>query len=357
MTHTKKKPFFLLAAGIILVLSILMGFIGVHSLNARADSKSLAGAGTAEDPYLITSWQDFASVFATDESTVYGNYKLANDISFYGMGWAPKADFAGTLDGNGKTIGGCLINVDSGGNYGIFKRIYGTVKNLTVDNVIITTSLISSDNAVSVGFIAGYSYNGRIINCIVKNSSIDLGKVKSQSHIGGIVGYLFHGRIENCAFGELQKAENTTLRGNQFIGGISGFSQAGVILGCLNYGNIYCGYVEGVTPYVGGISGTSMPLKAEIRNSCNVGNIKYIGAENNDKNFKPRMGQLVGVNGTKCEFDTEYLTNAGYVSSCRGTVDKGNLRKIGGFLGIGTSNQAEFVSNSFAGEYIYGEEA
>ena len=114
------------------------------------------------------------------------NCTLAADIDLTGTEWTPIPGFAGTFDGNGKTITGLTINQPSTNNVGLFASIedVGTVKNLKLDKVNVTANS-------NVGAIAGEN-RGTIENCSVSGSVTGL---SDNSCVGGIAGWHYGGTI------------------------------------------------------------------------------------------------------------------------------------------------------------------
>lgn len=233
------------------------------------------GSGTQADPYQISSAAELAymsELLANDEES-YKNpyfkayYVLTNDISLNDTAgfdswaqeapeysWTPIASgwtwFEGFFDGNGHTVSGMYINTDSmliedvqNRNYGLFGRLEGTVKNLTVDKSYICVS--GNSATTNMGGIAGDSYKSKIENC-TSNVIIDcLGGVA-----GGIIGSN-NGEIKDCIF-EGTITHNGENRTCVFLGGISG--EGGNITNCVNRGTISGGEKSGgITGYGGRI--------------------------------------------------------------------------------------------------------
>ena len=155
---------------------------------------SLQGSGTELDPYLISTVQELNDLFFFDDNSGTIYFKLNCDLDLTGSnswhsghGYIPKS-FYGVLDGNGHTISNLFTN-----QYyrypGLFGNVYGTVKNIILDNADINT-LFNSDS-VYVGGIAGFlRYDGRIEKCKVMNSTISANNGDSANHnfVSGIVG-------------------------------------------------------------------------------------------------------------------------------------------------------------------------
>ena len=161
---------------------------------------------------------------------------LTADIDLNGVKWTPigtvdsypSVTFAGTFDGNNHTISN-LKTSDFTTNHataGFFGSITGTVKNLTLTNVKITSSHYA-------GGIVGYSSaNGAVIeNCHVNGGTITstpeyTGTTDDSTNgydngdkVGGIIGYMVAGdKVENCS------VSNVTIKAYRDLGGIAGYA-------------------------------------------------------------------------------------------------------------------------------------
>lgn len=157
---------------------------------------------------------------------------LAADIDLAGVEWKPignvasypSVTFAGTFDGQNHVIANMKTS-DTTPNYasaGLFGSICGTVKNVKLTNVSITSSHYA-------GGIVGYSSaNGAVI----ENCHVDGGTIKSTPEkigdeydngdkAGGIAGYLVSGdKVINCS------VKNLTVTAYRDVGGLVGCSSA-----------------------------------------------------------------------------------------------------------------------------------
>ncbi len=169
---------------------------------------------------------------------------LTENLDLGGMEWTPMGDvlnypsytFAGTFDGNGKTISNfktvandnaIAANGDNVDAQGLFGSITGVVKNLTVDNAQINSYHYA-------GAICGFSSANvgmKIENCHVTNSTIttnvwtrhDNGNFDNGDKAGGVIGYMVAGdTVEGCS------VRNTTINGYRDLGGIVGCSAGNV---------------------------------------------------------------------------------------------------------------------------------
>ncbi len=166
---------------------------------------------------------------------------LTNDIYLANSAWTPmggvqsypSTTFAGTFDGNGKTIHD--LNVNKKEAAGLFGSITGVVKNLTVDGA----KIVSNHWA---GVICGYSSANvgmEINNCHVKNATVTLTAEQTGvdtydngDKAGGIIGYMVAGDVvTGCT------VENTSITAYRDLGGIVGHSR-GTVSDCKVLGGV-----------------------------------------------------------------------------------------------------------------------
>jgi len=204
---------------------------------------SLAGEGTENNPYLISStddWLLFGELINRDTDYSGEFVKLAKDISVTTwVGTREDRPFSGTFDGGRHTL---TINIsqtqrgEGANQQGVAPFHFiknATIKNLTVDGDI------TSDTYHTSGLVGFASGTNLIEGCIVK-AKLHVG----QNYVGGIVG---HGltsttTIKGCVFagtveGIILKAPGTNSRDN--VGGIWGWNDSGstpILINCLEYG-------------------------------------------------------------------------------------------------------------------------
>ena len=193
---------------------------------------SIDPTATHANVELYAKW-DFLTIteiYTTDDLITFSNtvnagnrylgitVTLMNDIDFNPTDETTKNftaigtedhPFYGTFDGQGHTISGIRINTESY-YQGLFGRnaSSATVKNLTIDNAVITSS--ESD----VGGIVGLNL-GTISNCIVTNNV----KLTSYNLCGGVTGSN-EGTISNCVV-----SNDVELTANfLYCGGVVGFN-------------------------------------------------------------------------------------------------------------------------------------
>lgn len=236
-------------------------------------------------------------------------FTLTNDLDLDNVPWTPIAQgvcpqkntreapygneytgntFAGTFDGNGKTIKNVNIPNMSGIDAvnGMFGAVSGTVKNFTVENLKVS----QTDESYTTGGVVGLLHDGGT----VENVTVKSGNVSGYRGVGAVVGrILLDGTVSNCS-------NAASVNGEFFVGGIVGAAcntaegKKMTISDCSNTADItskgYCagivgtsnGFIEGCTnsgtitgnssTSVGGIVGEQDDYGA-VKNCVNTGNI------------------------------------------------------------------------------------
>ena len=256
----------------------------VNTITLGADTWASAGryaegSGTEEDPWIIKTPSQLASVGEDLVSQEMRYFKLAADIDLSGIEWVPyntvePYDKYLYFDGDGHTISN--LTITEGAVYASFAGVlYGTIK-----DVVFTKASIVAGEGNKSGIIAGYvgtadAFTPCLIeNVEVKNSSITaarsmgafVGQVAtadavfkncrvsnttvtqtatSTSHAGGFVGYVqAAASFDNCS-------TDAAVTGTEFTGGFAGYIGKGTFTNCWASGQ-----VSG-TKHVGGFVGKS----------------------------------------------------------------------------------------------------
>lgn len=266
--------------------------------------------------------------------------------------------FAGTFNGNNKTIRGLLINSDE--RYqGLFGYSVGIIQNLNIKSSSITGgngvgALVGLNGGTVTGCtiknveVSGKEKIGGFVGISMSNSTIESCNVSEHNcyingskYVGGIVGYMnsnttvkyctnratvigedFTGGISGIAFfgSTITDCNNKSAKitGKQSVGGIIGYSQATVNQCSSTNEEDRKGTITG-DKYVGGIVG----LNYELGNVSNSYNNQTV------KGMKDNLGGIVGLNNSTVT--SSYNT---------GDVDGSNMDeiKIGGICGQNVSN-------------------
>lgn len=175
------------------------------------------GAGSVTRPYLIKTPFDlyYLSVLAADQnwqsSVIFAHYRLDNDIDLQGErlyvigNGINGAAFAGTFDGNGKTIknyymtdtlydisSDLTIHVPTVGLFGFATSSPSSsagIYNLNLENFTITANAAAYGEAVYAGAVVGYGAGANISNCSVSGSITVDGDSNYFAYAGGIIGF------------------------------------------------------------------------------------------------------------------------------------------------------------------------
>ena len=156
------------AAMLLLVMMLTM---------AQTATAAITGSGTADDPYLISStedWNTFANNVNNGTSYSGKTVKLNADISVTTMVGTYDYPFNGTFDGGGHTLN---VTLNSGNQYGYDDAYYGvapfrftngaTIQFLAVTGIVTTSTLKYA--AGLIGMTKGGT--NTIMNCI---SSVEI---------------------------------------------------------------------------------------------------------------------------------------------------------------------------------------
>jgi hypothetical protein len=363
--------------------------LALFGQNPSKDIQFAGGNGTAGNPYLIANVDHLQAIRNMSNAA---HFKLISNIDATatagwngGQGYNPVSWFNGSLEGDGYTISGLVINrpgtannalFTSSGSQAVFRNINfvniysnggtqastligtlaGIAENITVSGTIIGSGVL--------GGIAGQLNSGQVINChvnIVINSngstngglvgynnqgsisnSTAEGTVNGQSNIGGLVGNN-QGTISNCS-------SSSTVNGSvQYTGGLVGFNNDGNIVnssasGSVN-GNNQVGGLIGMNGYGNSLISHSHST-SEVNGNSQVGGL--IGANNNGKieeaystgnvNGKDKVGGLVGFNG----YSSSHISSSFSISNVVGTNNE-----VGGLVG-------DFHSGSVLDSYARG---
>ncbi len=330
------------------------------------------GEGTEENPYLLKSADDFATLAANiniDNTGAGEFFQLAGDIDFAG---APLPMIASDAIKNVNTLDYCFEGVIDGAGYalkgvkheqpnkadafssyvGIVSALgeNGVIKNLTIEGEI-------SGN-LYVGTFAGLTA-GLIENC-VNNADV----TSTGAYVAGIAGAVVRGTgvVRNC-----QNNGNVAANGGSYACGIVGGSQRHnsiasynyVIEKCDNYGEITCtgvgaagiigtggglikdcnneGNVTAAGQYAGGIMACSNNEAITIKNCFNygvvTGNSKVAGIAGELRNEVSVLDGCYNV----AEVEDGIVSGGGIVGT---DPDESKVKNVGGLIGNSTKEGA-----------------
>lgn len=249
------------------------------------------GFGTESNPFQIKSSADLVTLRTRVNAgkTYTGKYfRLINNIpsldSWTGIGSTSSYLFAGTLDGNGKTIS--YTTTSTGSYNGLFKHIgAATVKNLNVDCTINNAG--APNYSGYCGGIAGYSHGTTYQNCTVTGTITGSGK-----YYGGITGR--DGTSTAVTISGCTSSVNITgtISGDAYLGGIVGdlARPNSRVENCSASGSIS----DASGSRIGGIVGSL------DQNTCSIDNCTFTGTVTGGDNTNPIVGYKGSGHVTNC---------------------------------------------------------
>lgn len=247
------------------VTAMLLSFAVVFSMLPGvvfADAQDTTAQGSvvvSEETTVVSSDAELAALGGKE---VNGNVELSADIDMSGTAMEPIKSLKGTFEGNGYTISNLSLSGDKGTGWdapdvglGLIAQLDGTVQNVKVDNVTISSNSKSKVYAGSiVGLVTGAT--AKIKNCAA-SGSITMPADATTIGAGGIVGgVLFDGSLD--MYGVWSSVE---LTGGNYVGGLIGICQFAKNISLEN-----CATIGDVTVKTGGgIIGwlTSIPVSAK----------------------------------------------------------------------------------------------
>lgn len=230
------------------------------------------GLGTQEEPYVITTPQQFAnfSYLVNNGSDFSGKYiELGNDITLNApeteskTAWTSigteEKPFKGNFDGKGHKVTGLFINSITTArtyySYTASSGLFGTAKNSDISNISLEGLDIDLKfskeeypdlDYLNAGGIVGNLSNGSLTSCKVSGSvnvSVDENFNEIMGTFGGVVGKIDTGKLlADCLFDGSISVSDSNSQGTIYsgIGGIGGVINADDAHDLTNNGNIEC---------------------------------------------------------------------------------------------------------------------
>ena len=259
------------------------------------------GAGTATEPYLISTAEELAWLAQEVNAGRGASYNavLGNDIDLKDKEWTPIGKnysyvYKGTFDGGGYTISG--LKIDSNDQY---QALFGYVKGGTIKNLTVEGSVTSS-NKYTAGIVA-YGSPVTVTNCINNVS------VTAKGNAAGVVAYAYaNSEVMGCT------NKGTIIGYGDYVGGIVGAgSGIKTISNCFNSGSVTNkGTPSGSTYCTGGIAG-GVSKSSTVTRCGNTGDVT---------STIKRTGGVVGG-------------AAGTISACYNTGTVTGIYSVGGVAG------------------------
>ncbi len=218
----------------------------------------LAGAGTEDDPYILTNVDELNAM----RQDLTANYRLGNDIDLspsvawnYGRGWMEVGkstgnQFTGSFDGAGFTIYNLTMNRPRFAVVNYYMGLFGNTDEVSIKNLHLEDVNIQCYRHCG-------SFAGRLIDGGLENISV-IGVVFSHNDaVGGVIGDCYH---ENSFQNIFAKVD---VRGRDNTGGIGGRMISSMLRSVMVEGS-----VQG-RDRVGGLVGALTYSVSEVTDSFN----------------------------------------------------------------------------------------
>lgn len=304
----------------------------------------LAGDGTADSPYLITSatdWNSLAGYMTSASATFSGQYiKIAADLDFSETGITALPSLNGDLDGDSHTLSGINAavtaeysgaviatagtgsaihdfavdgSVSSVCNYSgaVIGETYGTVSNITS-----RITLTDSSSTLCVAGVVGYAGPAaNVTGCTYSGECAAAGY-----YTAGVVGYGYEATITDCSF------TGTITGTSYYASGVVGYCYGAIIARCTT-----SGAVTSTSYYPSGVVGCA--YYSTIYNCVNSGTVSssYIyaaGVVGYCQN-----GIVSGCDNSGTLEGTQYYYGGVICYPCQSTVtgctNSGNVKQTG----------------------------
>ena len=282
------------------------------AMNSEVSLLALDGAGTKDDPYIISNANDWVTVLSNARPYYYLNnkfIKLNADIDLSGTTWDSKTLSGSTLDGNGHTISG------------LKQPLFNDLNGATVKNLAIVGADITGGSLQNVGILANLTSSGTVTiqNCYVS------GKVTGRYlGVGGLIGQVgATTTIQNCA-------ADVTVRNTQ-TGGYS--FGAGGLAGYVTNSNLltisYC-YATGTAITGARLAGGFVGNAQYNNTTITIDHSVALQSEVSNGNNKSYEGRIVSSTDY---FMTDNLTNNYAYADMKGAKQNGQKYTTGGING------------------------
>ena len=257
--------------------------------------------------------------------------------------------YGGAIEGNNKTISGLRINHDLVASGFLCWTKEASVKNLTFNDAVVYNKG-GQYGETYTGVVIGRCWDGSYLN----NVHITASSVYGKNEVGGLVGRVYHRTIkadgtelrEKLAYVVYCSTDKyTTVKGNNYVGGICGMNYGCVVGNCVNNADVTGStYVAGLVGYhrsyttktdaylLGCCTTAEATITATASNGIAGGLVGYTIRDNNHLNTKTwtvgcssestvsaaKVGSLVGHVSGKVNY-----------SACWALTDKTNFKGSG----------------------------
>lgn len=335
-----------LSVGYKYTFNVFATYSGKAHKMASGEATTTTQGGSATEPKLVSTIQDFLNI--PNDLTAF--YRLENDLDFNNADFQNpfgSKQFAGNFDGNGKTIKN--MNMVLTTTYiGLFGYNRGTIKNLTVENVILNYQT-STQN---IGIIAGKNA-GTIENVTLKNSSITAGFSRTgQIYIGGITGLSeTSSKLTNITIENVDILLTITGRTEPHVGLLVGRAQATQVTNASASGSIVVSSMDvtNVGGLIGKIENVGLSGSSVIDSNANVDIEVDVNVTTTTTNDTAQGVYIGGLLGTSIGTSVSSVYARGEINLKRASNTATTNRSddevsVGGLVGFTTSS----IINAYA---------
>lgn len=343
--------------------TIVTNNLVLHAKWEEKNTDFVGGTGTESDPYQIANAEQLNKV----RDYLDAHFIQTEDINLgvspwnEGEGWEPIGDnenpFAGTYNGNTKTISQLVIIRPDDDCIGLFREIglSSKIENINIEGFII-------EGKREVGALVGNN-KGRIFN--VSINGLSTSSIKGNGDIGGLCG-INHGTIEEASTKNISNISTTSNQGFH-TGGLVGRSYQ-----LYNYdtyeiiqqASVKNSYVDNVRiiggSYTAGLIGDSqsdIPIEncwsnAIVEGTHRVGGL--VGMNEGDVYKSYSLGIVTGTdenNGLIGGFIGYHLGNDSLIKESYSLADVVGTLEVGGLVGRASSD----VINSYSRGNVSGQ--
>lgn len=284
--------------------------VSISVSGLKYDDTPMAGAGTEEDPYIITKpvhMKDVTdAINADDENMLEAFYRLGADIDFAGEKITPigigEYPFLGQFDGCGYTISNFQLDA-SKGYVGLFGLVaIGAVSNLNVEAGLVVECTNQNLGLYVIGAVVAYNMGSDITNCSFNGSIEVVSEVDPASNlifVGGISGFTQGYNTTNTGTISYNTV-HATLRSTgskeiNYMGGIVG-AMTGTADSATAYvhNSVFEGSISGKVANAGGIAGALRTLSS-VANCYTRGNVYAQNLQGTGEDDFASAGAIVGL--------------------------------------------------------------
>ena len=362
-------------------ISFIVDELEVYNVKfAVADDRQPEGQGNSFRPYEITSVANLSWVFDSHPSNIGANFEQTQDLDLQGYNWMSKTDFNYPNFGQSNTTlnsfnyngGGYSlknISIVSEGKYeniGLFGAInYGSVRDLTIDNMSLSIYDTGDQYLRQIGLIAGSIQYGYLINVLVKNSELTIVSKNYVNYVGAAIGVVRYSNLTKNATSEnntisISPTPGATNHYSNYIGGLFGemnyqsqpnslskFYSKNNTITLSNYGNYVGGLIGGMQNIFSGQTETNnneyLTLSEFHTDNISITITDNVINSSGGAQSSAYIGGLFGMLNTGSNYTDKSYSEL-LKSSSTGSITVRRGRYIGGLVGDANARISDVYS-------------